>query len=93
MQTNVFSLSIYGFLTPVNSFLGASRWPSGRAATIHSPYDTICIAILASQYDTYRDTLFRLEVISICMRIILWWSTKVLTRLQSLFEMVHSHSQ
>ena len=27
------------------------------------------------------------------LRIILWWSTKVLTRLQSLFEMVHSHSQ
>ena len=54
---------------------------------IHSPHDTICIAILASQYNTYRDTLVRLEIISNCMRSILWWSTKVL---QSLFEMVQS---
>ena len=50
-----------------------------RAATIHSPHDTICIAILASQYDTCRDTLFRLEIFSNCMWIILWCSTKVLT--------------
>ena len=35
-----------------------------RAATIHSPHDTIRIVILTSQYDTYRDTLFRLEIIS-----------------------------
>ena len=62
-----------------------------RAATIHSPHDTIRIAILASRYDTYRDTLFRLEIISNCMRIILWRSTMVFTILQSLFEMVHSH--
>ena len=45
-----------------------------RAATIHSPHDTICIAILASRYDTYRDTLFRLEIISNRMRILLWCS-------------------
>ena len=43
----------------------------GRAAMIHSPHDTIRIAILASRYDTYRDTLFRLEIISNCMRLIL----------------------
>ena len=62
-----------------------------RAATIHSPHDTIRIAILASRYDTYRNTLFRLEIIGNCMRIILWSSTIVFTILQSLFEMVHSH--
>ena len=45
-----------------------------RAATIHSPHDTIHIAILASRYDTYRDTLFRLEMISNHMRILLWCS-------------------
>ena len=45
--------------------------PSTRSATIHSPHDTMRIAILASRYDTYRDTLFRLEIISNCMRIIL----------------------
>ena len=48
--------------------------PYIRAATIHSPHDTVHIAILASQYDMYRDTLFRLEIISNCMRIILWSS-------------------
>ena len=62
-----------------------------RAATIHSPHDTIYIAILDSRYDKYRDTLFRLETISNCMRIILWSSTMVITIFQSLFEMVHSH--
>ena len=62
-----------------------------RAATIHSPHDMIRIAILASRYATFRDTLFRLETINNCMWIILWWSTKVLTILQSLFEMVHRH--
>ena len=30
-------------------------------------HDTICIAILASRYDTYRDVLFRLEIISNCI--------------------------
>ena len=45
-----------------------------RAATIHSTHDTIRIAILASRYNTYRDTLFRVEIISNCMRIILWCS-------------------
>ena len=60
----------------------------GRAATIHSPHDTIRIAILTSRYDTYRDTLFRLEIISKRMRILLWCSTMVFTILQSLFEMV-----
>ena len=59
--------------------------------TIHSTHDKIRIAILASRYDTYRDTLFRLEIISNCMRIILWSSTMVFTILQSLFEMVLSH--
>ena len=63
-----------------------------RTATIHSPHDRICIAILASRYDTYRDTLFRLAIISNCMRIILCSSTMVFTILQSLFEMVHSHN-
>ena len=58
-----------------------------RAATIHSPHDTIRIEILASRYDTYRDTRFRLEIISNCMRIILY----VFTILQSLFEMVYNH--
>ena len=53
---------------------------------IHSTHDTIRIAMLASRYDTYRDTLFRLEIISNCMRIILWSSTMVFTILQSLFE-------
>ena len=62
-----------------------------RAATIHSSHDRIHIAILASQYDTYHDTLFRLQIISNCMKNILWGSTKVLTIFQSLFEMVHSH--
>ena len=62
----------------------------GRAATIHSTHDTIRIAILDSRYDTYRDTLLRLEIISNCMRIILWSSTIVFTILQSLFEMVPS---
>ena len=62
-----------------------------RAATINSPHDTIHIAILASRYDSYRNTLFRHEIISNCMRIKLWSSTMVLTILQSLFEMVHSH--
>ena len=61
-----------------------------RAATIHSPHDTIRIAILASRYNTYRDTLFRLEIISNCIRIIQWCSTIVFTKLQSLFEMVQS---
>ena len=27
-----------------------------RAATIQLPHDTICITILTSRYDTYRDT-------------------------------------
>ena len=58
---------------------------------MHSPHDTIHIAILAARYDMYYDTLFRLEIISNCMRIILWSSTMVFTILQSLFEMVHSH--
>ena len=60
-----------------------------RAAMIHSPHDTIRIAILASRYDTYRNTLFRLEIISNRLRILLWCSTMVFTILQSLFEMVH----
>ena len=68
-----------------------SYWLISRAATIHSPHDTIRIAILASRYVSYRDTLFRLEIISNCMRIILWSSTMVFTKLQSLFGMVHSH--
>ena len=63
--------------------------PRSRAATIHSPHDTIRITIFASRYDTHRDTLFRLEIISNCMRIILWCSTMVFTILRSLFEMVH----
>ena len=39
-----------------------------RAATILSPHDTIRIGILASRNDAYRHTLFRLEIISNCMR-------------------------
>ena len=57
-----------------------------KAATIHSPHSTIRIGILASRYDTYRNTLFRLEIISNYMSIILWWSI-----LHSLFEIVLSH--
>ena len=73
------------------SFCRFFRAAAQRAATIHSPHDTIRIAILASRYDTYHDTLLILEIISNCMRIILWSSTLVFTILQSLFEMVHSH--
>ena len=64
----------------------------GRSATIHSPHDMIHILVLSSQYAMYRNTLSRLEIINKCVRIILWWSTMVCTLLQSLFEMVHSHS-
>ena len=46
---------------------------------IHSPYDTIHIA----------NMLFRLEIISNCTWIILWWSTEMLNICH---EMVHSHS-
>ena len=38
--------------------------------------------ILASRYDTYCDTLFRLELISDCMRIIQWFLIMVFTKLQ-----------
>ena len=62
-----------------------------KAATIHSPHDMIRIAILASRYDTHRDTLFRLGIISDCMSIIQWYSTMVFIKLQSLFEMVQSY--
>ena len=65
-----------------------SRHDKIRISILASQYD-IRISILASQYDTHRDTLFRLKTISNCMWIILWWSMKVLTILQSLFEMVH----
>ena len=41
-----------------------------RAAPIHSPHDRIRIAVPHSD-----------EIISNCMRIILWWSTKVLTKI------------
>ena len=58
---------------------------------IHSLQDTICIAILASRYDAYRDMLFSLEIISNCKRIILRCSTIVFAIHQSWFEMVHSH--
>ena len=62
---------------------------------IHSPHDMISIIILASRYDTctYRDTHFRLQIISTnCMLLILWWATKVLTILQSFLGMDHSHT-
>ena len=39
-----------------------------KAAMIHSPHEMIHTVILASRYDTYHDTLFRLEIISNCMR-------------------------
>ena len=54
-------------------------------------HDKIHIAILASRYNMYSDTLFRLEIISNCMRIILRWSTSA-HHTQSFFEMVHSPS-
>ena len=87
-----FSVGFCTILFPLNLiFFTIFDLVNCRAATIHSPHDTIRIAILASWYDTYRDTLFRLEIISNCMRIILWSSTMVFTILQSLFEIVHSH--
>ena len=75
-----------GILEIAGSILGPTR-----AATICSLHDTIRITILASRYDIYRDTLFRLEIISNCMRIILWSSTMVFTILQSLLEIVQSY--
>ena len=80
----LFSLTLHALRTVERVFLTYKvmfTW----IATIHTHQDMIHIMILASLYDTNCDMLFRFEIISNCMRIILWLSTKVLTILQNLF--------
>ena len=47
-----------GAMTPSAEFLFLIVPENIRAVTIQSPHDTICISLLASQYDTYHDTFF-----------------------------------
>ena len=47
-----------GQITILNQILIMSMHIASRGVTIHPPQDMICIVILTSQYDTYRDTFF-----------------------------------
>ena len=77
-ETTMVNAPVLTLLSQTTEIIQELKWPGRikctRAATIHSPHDTIRIVILASRYDTYRDTLFRLEIISNRLRILLWCS-------------------